>query len=548
MKTKNLLLSILTLIGFITAIGLFIDIMAPDGALYASIAKTMYLNNDFVNLFSLGKDWLDKPHMPFWLTAISFKVFGLNNFAYKFPAVLVFAFGIWLTYKFTKENYNKETALIATIILATSLHSVISNFDVRAEPFLTAFIIASVYYFDRYIKNKKLKHLLLGCLFAGFSLMTKGVFTLIPIIAALAGELIVKRNWKQLFSPIWLIAFVIILIVTLPELYTLYLQFDLHPEKLVFEKNNVSGLKFFFWDSQFGRFFNTGPIVNHNGSIFFFLHTLLWAFLPWSILFYLATFFKVKRNLKKTNRNEEFYSVFAALTAIIVFSVSKFQLAHYTNIIFPFMAIITADFIYKLKESYQTKQKLYTIIQTIVSVLTILLIPVLFYLMIDEISYLFIVITIVIIFLLFMTVKNKERNKVDTLFIISSLSFMFVYTFLITNFYPTLLKYQGGVYAARQNNQSNSDIHIFVEDAADFGFEFYTAKNVNRIRLENVASFKDKTFYVSDNFLQHLNSNKVSYYIDQDFDNFRITRLNLKFANKNTRKSILNKTHIITLK
>ncbi|CAM1372742.1 ArnT family glycosyltransferase [Tenacibaculum xiamenense] len=548
MKTKNLLLSILILIGFVTAFGLFIDIMAPDGALYASIAKTMYLNNDFINLFSLGKDWLDKPHMPFWLTALSFKVFGLNNFAYKFPAVLVFIFGIWVTYKFTKQNYNKETALIAAIILATSLHSVISNFDVRAEPFLTGFIIASVYYFDSYIKNKKIKFLLLGCLFAGFSLMTKGIFTLIPIIAALGGELIVKRNWKQLLSPIWIVALIAAFVVTIPELYTLYTQFDLHPEKLVFGKNNVSGLKFFFWDSQFGRFFNTGPIVNHNGSIFFFLHTLLWAFLPWSILFYLATFFKIKRNVKKANRNEEYYSVFAALTAILVFSISKFQLAHYTNIIFPFMAIVTADFIYKIKKEYQNKQKLYVIIQSVISILPIFLIPVLLYLMVDQISTTFIITTIIVLVLLFITLKKRKLHKVDKFFVISSLSFILVYTFLITSFYPTLLKYQGGVYAARHDNQSNSDIHVFEEDSADFGFEYYTKKTINRVNIEESTSFKGKTFYVSDNFLKQLDNNNIDYSINQNFDNFRITKLNIKFANKSTRKNNVSKTHIITLK
>ncbi len=548
MKTTNVLLSILILIGFITVIGLFLDIMAPDGALYASIAKTMYLNNDFINLFSIGKDWLDKPHMPFWLTALSFKIFGLNNFAYKLPAVLVFIYGIWITYKFTKENYNKQTALLAAIILATSLHSVISNFDVRAEPFLTAFIIASVYYFDIYIKNKKIKHLLLGCLFAGFSLMTKGIFTLIPIIAALGGQLIVKRNWKQLLSPIWIVALIIAFVVTLPELYALYTQFDLHPEKLVFGKNNVSGLKFFFWDSQFGRFFNTGPIVNHNGSIFFFLHTLLWAFLPWSILFYLAIFFKIKRNIKKANRNEEYYSIFAALTAIFVFSVSKFQLAHYTNIIFPFMAIITADFIYKLKEKYQNKQKLYVVIQSIVSIVPILLIPVLVYLMVDNISISFIIATIIVGALLFITLKKKELHKVDRFFIVSSLSFILVYTFLITSFYPTLLKYQGGVYAARHDNQTNSDIHIFEEDTADFGFEFYTQKNIHRVSIDDLTSFNGKAFYVSDHFLKNLDDKGINYSMNEKFDNFRITKLNIKFVNKRTRKDHLNKTHLITLK
>jgi hypothetical protein len=77
-------------------------------------------------------------------------------------------------------------------------------------------------------------------------------------------------------------------IFTIPEIYALYIQFDLHPEKVVFNKQHVSGIKWFLWDSQFGRFTNDGPITRKQGDVFFFIHTLLWAFAPWCLLFYYA--------------------------------------------------------------------------------------------------------------------------------------------------------------------------------------------------------------------------------------------------------------------
>jgi hypothetical protein len=103
--------------------------------------------------------------------------------------------------------------------------------------------------------------------------MTKGSFRAgAPICGAIGGHLLITRQWKQLFSVKWLIAAALILIFIVPELYCLYVQFDAHPEKLIFNTHNVSGIKFFFWDSQFGRFFNTGPIKGH-GDPFFFVHT-----------------------------------------------------------------------------------------------------------------------------------------------------------------------------------------------------------------------------------------------------------------------------------
>ncbi|HWV29848.1 MAG TPA: hypothetical protein VN038_09360 [Dyadobacter sp.] len=45
--------------------GLWLDIIEPDGALYATIAKHIVLHNDWLNLYGDGHDWLDKPHFPF---------------------------------------------------------------------------------------------------------------------------------------------------------------------------------------------------------------------------------------------------------------------------------------------------------------------------------------------------------------------------------------------------------------------------------------------------------------------------------------------------
>ncbi len=70
--------------------GLFVPLMDPDAGIYASIAKNMVVRNDYINLWVHERDWLDKPHLPFWITAFFFKVFGLHGWVYKLPAVYVF--------------------------------------------------------------------------------------------------------------------------------------------------------------------------------------------------------------------------------------------------------------------------------------------------------------------------------------------------------------------------------------------------------------------------------------------------------------------------
>ena len=80
-------LPLLILAILVNAGGLFIPILEPDGSLYATIAKTIARTGDFVNLRVDGKDWLDKPHFPFWVVALSFKLLGINERAYLLPGL-----------------------------------------------------------------------------------------------------------------------------------------------------------------------------------------------------------------------------------------------------------------------------------------------------------------------------------------------------------------------------------------------------------------------------------------------------------------------------
>ncbi|MCK5465800.1 MAG: glycosyltransferase family 39 protein, partial [Bacteroidales bacterium] len=90
------------------------------------------MSGNFWDLTYDGLDWLDKPHFPFWVTAASFKIFGVNAVAYKLPAILFTLLALYYTYRLTRELYNRETALLAVLILACAEHLIISNNDVRA--------------------------------------------------------------------------------------------------------------------------------------------------------------------------------------------------------------------------------------------------------------------------------------------------------------------------------------------------------------------------------------------------------------------------------
>ncbi|MBW4888200.1 glycosyltransferase family 39 protein [Mucilaginibacter sp. HMF5004] len=543
-KWLNALIALAVLLNFS---GLFVPVIAPDGALYATIAKTMALRNDYTNLFAEGRNWLDKPHFPFWITALSFKCFGFTTWAYKLPGILFLMLGARYTYLLAKNLYNKQTGLWAALILLTAEHIVISNNDVRAEPYLTGLIIASVYYFYKANQNKMFWPLVLGSLFAACAVMTKGMFALIPICGAIAGELLIKKQWKELFNFRWLMAGLLMLLFILPEIYCLYHQFDKHPELTVFGKHNVSGIKFFFWDSQFGRFFNSGPIKGH-GDPSFFIHTTLWAFLPWSLLLFAAVFQFLKNGIKNVG-NMEWYCISGSLLTFLVFSASKFQLPFYTNIIFPFYAILTAQYLHSVKSI-----KAVRVVQIIVVVLLIAGITMLHYFYQPETFNWFIAALLVVLFVLMILLPGRITTVAyQKIGVMTVLAACIINVYLNLVFYPSLLKYQAGSEAAFYINAFNSRQKMPVaQSMGDYTYplEFYLDQPLITVDINGAGKLPAKPFllYTPTGNIQNLKSRGWNITQVTEFDRYWITRLKPQFLNKATRAATLEHISLVIVR
>ena len=526
--------------------GVFIPIIGPDGILYADIAKTMAVHNNYVELFAFGRDWLDKPHFPFWIAALSFKLFGIATWTYKLPGILFLLMGARYTYLFAKALYTEQVALWSVLILLTAQHIVLSNTDVRAEPYLTGLIIAAVYHLYKSYSSNNFWHLLAGCLFTACAIMTKGMFAIIPIGGPIAGHFIITRQWKQLFNWRWLLALILVSLFILPEIYCLYQQFDLHPEKLVFDKHNVSGIKFFFWDSQFGRFFNTGPIKGH-GDPTFFIHTTLWAFLPWSLVLFAAIYQFIKKGIKNLQLTE-WYCLSGALLTFLLFSASKFQLPHYLNIVFPFFAIITSQYIHQVVREKSIKA--IRITQAIVIGLMLLVIMILnYFFKPDSFGLLTGIILATLLVLLVVLPQTITKQTLTKIALRTLLASFIVNIYLNKVFYPSLMRYQAGSEAAVWINKNNAQKLPVVQISDDYmtAMEFYLDQPVSSINPDGTGPLPKGTFllYAPETLINTLNTKGWQIQPIQTFQRYWVSRLKPSFLNKTTREKELTKVEVV---
>ena len=548
--SKRILILLYALLALVYISGLFIPLMEHDSAAHATIAMRMYLENDFIHLYKGVEEYLDKPHMHFWLSALSFKIFGLTAWAYRIPALIFTLIGAYSCYNLAKELYGSKAGHISSLIFLSAQAIILANHDVRTDAVLTGASIYAIWQLVKYIDKEKLLNAVLGSIGLGVAFSTKGQLAILMIGSALLCYVLYNRKWKVVWNWKVLVGIISFLIASSPMLYAYYLQFDLYPEKLVYGQKNVSGIKFIFWDQSFSRLTGEGFNSNNTDYLFFF-HTLLWAFLPWALITYIAIFDKSKELIKikfKYKKGIEFLTVGGFWLVMIIINLSKSKLPHYMNSLFPVLSVLLSGYLVYLYEASKFKKlNILLYIQYFIivvgSLLVILLVTYVFpasYLLL----FVFAVLLATLIYYLF-----RKTELVPKIIIISVLFSVFVNFSLNTQFYPSLLKYQAGlnmIDIIDKENINVNDIYIF-ENRNSWSLNFYTSRLTPALDLSEVDRNKGKWLFIYDKDIDKLKSENVTWDNSYVVPHYRITKLKLSFLNPKTRNSVLSKAYLLQL-
>lgn len=541
----------LALIVLVYIIGMFVTLMENDSAQFAVMAMRMVQENDFLSLFKGPEEYLDKPHMHYWLAALSYKLFGIHDWAYRIPGILSTLLAAYSCYGLGKLLYNKDVGRLASLIFMTAQTIVLANIDVRTDAVLTGFAIFSIWQLVTYVEKNTLKSIALGAFGAGMAFSTKGQIALVVIGISLLCHLAYTRKWQSLLHWKVLVAILVFALTISPMLYAYYHQFDLHPEKVIRGKDNRSGIFFIFWEQSFERMSGEG-IGKNSSDFFFFFHTFLWVFLPWTVLALLGYWMKVKAFWKTKfayRPNMEFLTVGGISILFLLISFAQFKLPHYMNILMPLYAILSAGFLYMLHQNEQKRTaKVILGIQYFILglvVVFILLISFLVFKLEHWYSYVLLLLAIGVVGYL-TSQKDAPYLKIATVALLSS---VLLNGFMNAHFYPKLLEYQGGsnMAALVQEQQIPVDRIYKISERYSWSLDFYNKKPVQITSLDEIANKSDVWVYATDDELQQLKQKGLTWDNQITVDQFRITRLQIKFLNPNTREEKLNLMHLVHL-
>ncbi|GGE07335.1 ArnT family glycosyltransferase [Psychroflexus salis] len=207
----------------IIVIRLFLNAILPlmdkTEARYAEIARIMFeTGNWIIPQIDYGVPFWAKPPLSIWLNALSFHVFGVNEFAVRFPSFLL-SLLIWLV--LSKLIYSKNEKLILGLVLFTLpqflLHAGVVSTDMTL---LFSICLVMVGFYKQITFSKKTYWGFLIFIGFGLGLLAKGPIVFVLTLPVLFLWVLWFNQWKSLWKKIPILSGILItFLIAVPWYY-----------------------------------------------------------------------------------------------------------------------------------------------------------------------------------------------------------------------------------------------------------------------------------------------------------------------------------------
>ena len=299
----------------------------PDEGRNSEKAREILLLQNWVTPHENFHPVLDKPIFFYWLIAISFKFFGLSEWAARLPSAFAALGCVGLVYFFARAHWGRWQALWSALILLTSVEFFILArvviFDMPLAFFLTLALCAFYDAGHTEITQRRRFMCLLMYSALGAATLIKGLIGIVVPGMVIFFYLLLSQQWSMLRRIYLVPGALLFLAIVLPW----YLEAG---------ARNDGYLRYYFWDEHFGRF--TGSDFDRSQPWYYFIIVALVGFFPWTLL---SPFLAGRFRSKPVDDKNLFLILWIALP-FLFFSVSKSKLPHYILPIFPALALLIA--------------------------------------------------------------------------------------------------------------------------------------------------------------------------------------------------------------
>jgi 4-amino-4-deoxy-L-arabinose transferase-like glycosyltransferase len=306
-------------------------------------AREMYVSGNWIVPTFNFELRVDKPALLYWLEIGAFELFGVNEFAARFPSALMALLAVLFTYELGRRMFHARVGLLAGLMLASTVLFCAAAHFANPDALLNACTLLTFLFFWNSLARGDQSWFLFCGVSTGLAVLAKGPVGLILPSAVTLLFLAWSRQLRRLLDWRWLPGILVFGLVMVPWY------------AWVGAETRGNFLKGFFLTHNVDRFLN--PMEGHHGNPAYYVLVLLLGFAPWSAFLGLAAWDSLRPSgrgqgpmVERRRPNADGRAAICFLWCWIVvyfmfFSFSRTKLPNYILPLYPAVALLTARFL-----------------------------------------------------------------------------------------------------------------------------------------------------------------------------------------------------------
>jgi len=313
----------------------YFGLVGADEPRYAQIAREMLARHDWVTPVLGGTPWLEKPVLYYWQAMISYRIFGVSDWAARIPSAFDATCMVLAIYFFLRKfrpGFHLDAALMtaATAGIIGFAHAASTDM-----PLAAAFTIALLSWFAWHESEDRIY------LASFYVLLAVGVLAKGPVAPFLAAIIIcafafAHRDFRLIWRTLWI-----------PGIL-LFFAFAL-PWYLLVQLRNPEFFRVFLLQHNLARF--STNLYHHVQPFWYYLPVLLLGIIPWTILATQSLLETVRawwNEGSKITQSDDAFNIFLVLwllMPVLFFSFSQSKLPGYILPALPPAALLVSEYI-----------------------------------------------------------------------------------------------------------------------------------------------------------------------------------------------------------
>jgi 4-amino-4-deoxy-L-arabinose transferase-like glycosyltransferase len=299
-----------------------------DEGYYSQPPLHMVASGDWVTPYANGVRFLEKPPLMYWLTAASFRIFGVNEFALRLPSALGVIALVWIVTLIARRACGERAGIVAGMCMACSAGTYLFTREALHEVWMVLFLTLALYAFLEWYLDPRhsLRHALLLYTASALGFMTKSLIGIAFPAGIIAAFFLICREWPDWRRIHLLPGTALFLLLTVPWHWLAAMR-------------NPGFLYAFFVNEQILRFLgkHDPPVIWSVPLLAFWGLIFVWFF-PWTA--FLPAAFVASREPASVERRAVVRLTLAWFGLILAFFSLSARLEHYAFPLIPAMSVL----------------------------------------------------------------------------------------------------------------------------------------------------------------------------------------------------------------